>query len=73
LIRTRSIHTFGMTTPIRVVALDAKGLVLRTRIVPPPRIFFAPRARWLVELPVGAAPEAGDRANAKIREGTGHG
>jgi len=67
LIRGRSIHTFGMTAPIGVIALDAKGVVRRARIVPPSRAFFAPRARWIVETPGGAVPEVGETAVVACR------
>jgi hypothetical protein len=61
LLRTRSIHTFGMHAPIGVVALDKTGFVIRAAVVPPRRVLFAPTARWLLETASSHLPTKGDR------------
>ncbi|MEX0825315.1 MAG: hypothetical protein WD184_00940 [Acidimicrobiia bacterium] len=61
LLRTRSIHTFGMHAPIGVVALSGEGIVTRAAVVPPHRVFFAKGARWMLEVAPHPLPKAGTR------------
>jgi hypothetical protein len=50
LLSGRSVHTFTMTVPLLVVALDAGGQVLSHRVMPPRRIFTMWQARHMLEL-----------------------
>jgi len=52
--RCRSVHTFGMRFPLRLVFLDeaARPISVRRR-VPPRRFALDRRARAVLELPVG--------------------
>jgi hypothetical protein len=65
LLRTRSIHTFGMHAPIGVVALSNDGVVIRVAVVPPHRLFVARRARWMLEVAPTPLPEVGTRLEAR--------
>ena len=51
ILRTWTIHTFGLRSPLGVVALDADLRVLASRLVPPGRVAFFPGARFVLELP----------------------
>ncbi|HSG80255.1 MAG TPA: hypothetical protein VLD62_11790 [Acidimicrobiia bacterium] len=53
LLRTRSIHTFGMRKPLGVVALDGDLVVRRSRAVPPRRVVVDLGASWILEIPDG--------------------
>lgn len=53
--RCRSIHTFGMRFPLKVVFLDASGQVVRREVgIGPGRILFSRRASAVLEIPVEA-------------------
>jgi uncharacterized membrane protein (UPF0127 family) len=53
--RTRSVHTFGMRVPLRVVLLDREGAVVRDRVVPPGRVVL-PRLRVRAVLELAYRP-----------------
>jgi hypothetical protein len=53
-LRGRSIHTMGMRRPIGVVWLDAGGVVVRRRVLPPGRVAASVQAAWVVEVPADA-------------------
>jgi uncharacterized membrane protein (UPF0127 family) len=54
LLRTRSVHTFGMRFALDLVWLDARGRVVRVdAAVPPRRLRSCRAARAVIELPVG--------------------
>jgi len=55
LMPVRSIHGFGLRSEVEFVALDAGGVVTRTGTLHPRRIAFCRDARWIAELPSGAA------------------
>lgn len=60
LIRTRSVHGFGMDRALLIVALDADLTVIGSRVLPPNRVTVFPRARYLLEMPADIpAPELG--------------
>jgi uncharacterized protein len=59
--RARSIHSFGMRTPIQVAFLDRDHRVLRMTTLPPRRLAWSLRARHVLEVPVGTDLRAGDR------------
>jgi hypothetical protein len=61
LLRTRSIHTFGMRIPIGVVALTSDWMVIRAAAVPPRRLFIARTARWILEVAPTPLPQVGTR------------
>lgn len=61
LLRARSIHTYGMCAPIGVVAVSGEGIVTRSEVVPPNRLFFARKARWILETAPNPLPEVGSR------------
>lgn len=51
-LRTRSVHTFGMASDLLVVAIDEAGRVLSSSAVAPRRFHTIAAATWMVELPV---------------------
>ena len=55
LMRTRSIHGFGLRSAIEFVAFDATGVVTRSGILRPRRIAYCRGARWIAELPAGSS------------------
>lgn len=62
LLRSKSIHTFGLDRAINVFALDHNGIVIASETVKPNRVVFFRRASRIVELPVEvAAPELNAR------------
>jgi hypothetical protein len=56
----RSIHTFGMRGPIVVAFLGRDHRVIRVATVRPRRLVWSPRARHVLEAPVGTPLRAGD-------------
>lgn len=68
LLQTRSVHGFGMHTPLRVVAVTPRMRVYAVRRLLPRRVMFFLRARFVLELPLEAdAPLIGSRL--EIRSG----
>jgi uncharacterized membrane protein (UPF0127 family) len=68
LLRCRSVHTFGLRFPIAVAFLDRDLRVLEVRRVPAGRLLRPrPRARHVLELPVGAGVRVGDRFSRRDR------
>lgn len=60
LIRGRSVHTFGLRSPIAVCAIDEAGRVLDHRILPVASLFRSSNAAWILELsPTAARPAVG--------------
>jgi hypothetical protein len=51
ILRTWTIHTFGLRSPLAVVALDADLRVMASRLVAPGRMAFFRGARFVLELP----------------------
>jgi len=46
---TRSVHTFTMHTPLRIMVLDIQGTVVRAEVMLPRRIAIFPKLVWVVE------------------------
>jgi uncharacterized membrane protein (UPF0127 family) len=68
--RCRSVHTFGMRFPIAVAFLDRDLVVLEVRRVPAGRLLLPrPRARHVLELPIGADVRVGDRFSRSAAPG----
>jgi hypothetical protein len=60
LIETRSVHSFGMMSAVKVVGLDANLMVRESRVLNPNRIAYLRGSRFVLELPADAdAPEEG--------------
>jgi hypothetical protein len=60
LIKTNSVHGFGVGNPFQAVGLTARFQVVATQVVKPWRIARFPGCRYVLELPLGAeAPEPG--------------
>lgn len=60
LLRTRQVHTLGMTFPIDTVYLASNGTVLKTKTLQPWRIGpLVLRARWIIEMDGGEAARRG--------------
>lgn len=60
LLRTRQVHTFGMSFPIDAVYVSAEGLVLKIRTLPPARMGpLVWGARWVLEMEAGEAQRLG--------------
>jgi uncharacterized protein len=60
--RTRSVHTFGMRSPIAVALLDRDAVVRAVVRMPPSRVLLPRRSvRHVLELAEGADVRAGDR------------
>jgi hypothetical protein len=51
-----------MNIPISAIALDAKGTVLRSALVPPRRVMTVAHSVWMAETPAGLLPRQGERA-----------
>ena len=47
-----SIHTWGLRRPIRVIVIDASGVVIASAIVGPRSVVRWRAARWILEAPV---------------------
>ncbi len=56
LIRTRSVHGFGMRRPLLVIALDDEYTVLGSKVLSPNRVVTFPRAWLMVEAPAHLEP-----------------
>ena len=56
LLRTRSVHGFGMVRPFLAVGLTDDLRVMVARVVNPGRIAYFPGCRWVLELPADAQP-----------------
>ncbi|MFQ5523517.1 MAG: hypothetical protein ACE5F5_08050 [Acidimicrobiia bacterium] len=56
LLRTRSVHGFGMKYPFLAVGLTRDWRVSESRLVSPGRLAYFPRCRWVLELPADAEP-----------------
>lgn len=55
LMRTRSVHGFGLRLEVEFVALDSVGVVVRAGTLRPRRIAHCRGAAWIAELPAGTA------------------
>ncbi|MBU1226614.1 MAG: hypothetical protein KJ698_05325 [Actinobacteria bacterium] len=55
LLRTASVHTFGMRRPVVVIGISGSGGVRWARPMPPGRVVFDPGSTWIAELPGAAA------------------
>ncbi len=53
LIPTRSVHGFGMRWPIMAVGIDADLRVIGAKLLRPRRVVVFPKARYILEVPVG--------------------
>lgn len=56
LIRTSSVHGFGMSKPFMAVGLDKHLRVTATRLVRPRRVAWFRGARFVLELPAATEP-----------------
>lgn len=56
LLRTGSVHTFGMSQSLMVLSLDGSGRILRRGTVPPGRVVSDRGAVWMAEMPPGRCP-----------------
>lgn len=60
LLRSRQVHTLGMTFPIDTVYIRSDGTVLKVKTLPPWRIGpLVLRARWVMEMDAGEAQRRG--------------
>ena len=51
LMRGRSVHGFGLRSPVGFAALDAAGFVSRVGVLYPRRVVICRKATWLAEFP----------------------
>ncbi|MDX1690294.1 MAG: hypothetical protein R3290_04640 [Acidimicrobiia bacterium] len=58
LLRTRSIHTVGLTRPLLVVSLGESLVVRSSAVVDPGCVVVDLGARWVLELPPTRSPPA---------------
>ena len=58
LIKTRSVHGIGMSSPFRAVGLDGQFEVRTVRVVEPGEVALFPNCRHVLELPMTAEPPA---------------
>jgi hypothetical protein len=56
LLRTRSVHGFGMDRPLLAVGLDSEWRVVGSTILRPNRVAVFRGARWVLELPADTPP-----------------
>jgi hypothetical protein len=65
LLRTRSVHGFGLAAPLGLVVVGPDGLVLDVRILRPGRVVWLESASLVAELPWGwPLPRRGGRLRA---------
>lgn len=64
LIQTRSVHTFGLGRTLSLVAIDNRMTVVGHRVLKPNRLAYFSKARFVMELPDGAA---GPKIGSSIR------
>ena len=61
LLKTRSVHTFGMRFPIDAVLLDGTGTVIDVRRMDPGKLLLPRRrVRHILEMAAGTALRRGD-------------
>ncbi len=66
LMKTRSVHGFGVKTPFRAVGLTKTFVVVETHVVKPRRVVNFPGCRYVLELPVDLeAPQTGETLELK--------
>lgn len=72
LIRTRSVHTFTMRSPIGIVCIAPDGLVVATTILEPRHVVVCRPARWILEVrtPARLPPV---RSLVRLVPSSGHG
>lgn len=58
LLKTRSVHSFGMRTDLLLVGIDGGGTVIDTRTLRPGRIVTLPAVRFILELEGDRSPPA---------------
>jgi hypothetical protein len=67
LLKTRSVHGFGLDAPLQIAAIDSHMEVYSLRRLRPGRVLFFPGARFVLELPLGAdPPRLGSRLEIRI-------
>lgn len=70
LLRTRSVHGFGMDRDLLVVAIDAEMRILGSRVLHPNRLLWFADARYLLEMPLGLpVPEVGTLLSISAADG----
>ncbi|MGH8945293.1 MAG: hypothetical protein ACRDVL_04015 [Acidimicrobiia bacterium] len=68
LIRTRSVHGFGLRSPLLAVGISARMEVTSVRRLRPGHVVHFPGAKFVLELPPGSeAPRVG--STVEIRDG----
>ncbi|MGW8355367.1 DUF192 domain-containing protein [Streptomyces wedmorensis] len=71
IVRTNSVHTFGMRFPIDVAYLDRSFTVLSVVTMPPGRLgMIRPRGRHVLEAEAGAMAGWGLRRGVRVRVAT---
>lgn len=66
LLRTRSVHGFGMRHPFLAIGLDRSLRVTISRVVKPGQVAWLSGARLVLEMPAGVEPPL-DGATLKLR------
>lgn len=62
LIQTRTVHSFWLRAPIRIVGIGQNGVVVGVRLLGRRRVAWMRGARWILELPVELdSPREGTR------------
>ncbi len=62
LLRTRSVHGFGLRDRLEIVMIDRAGAVTGVGCLDPRRVLVFPAATWVLELPAGhPVPAVGER------------
>ena len=60
LLATRSVHGFGLKSPLLVAAIGGDMKVSDVQVLEPGRVLFYPRARFILEMPIdGTLPPVG--------------
>jgi hypothetical protein len=72
LLRTHSVHTFGIRRPLLVAVVGDDGRLLARRTLMPRRVMAVTEARWIVELPAGSdVPRPGTLLELQVRHRPG--
>ena len=62
ILQTRTVHSFWLRGPIRLVGIDPSGAVMHVRVLMPGRVVWMRGVRWILEMPTEVDhPRIGER------------
>ena len=70
ILETRTVHSFWLRNPIRLVGIDPSGAVIQVRVLPPGRVAWMRGVRWILEMPTEMDhPRMGERLTLRTIDG----